>query len=192
MKLHRPYVRKSTHEAVEERAKSDEKNLYYDKETDKFRDANSHEVIEGKHHLGHKYGCENARAIRWAEEQGLTQKEFNDLMNNPDLYQIEDPKSNMSHEHEMKGNNYDYSKLMNNLNKEQVKDFTSNKAKDCDKFKVKESEVQESQKSVEGLESNTLHESQESQTALANSGGWDRGWGDTSGEGQVESAGQSM
>lgn len=189
MKLHRPYVRKSTREKIQAQA---EKDGLYNKETGQYLDYYSKEPIEGKPHLGHKYGCENARAIRWAEEQGLTQKDFNDLMNNPDLYQYEDPASNMSHEHEMKGNDYNYSKLMNNLNKEQVKDFTSNKVKDCDKFKVKESEVQESQKSVEGLETNTLHESQESQTALANSGGWDRGWGDTSGEGQVESAGQSM
>ena len=189
MKLHRPYVRKSTRQAVEDMAK--EKKLY-NEETKQFLDYETREPIEGKYHLGHKYGCENARAIRWAEEHGLTQKEFNDLMNNPNLYQIEKDKYNMSHEREMKGNDYDYSHLMNNLNKEQVKDFTSNKAKDCDKFKVKESEVQESQKSVESLETNALHDSQEAQTAFTNSGGWDRGWGDTSSEGQVESAGQSM
>ena len=183
MKLHRPYIRKSTRDEVKARA---EKKGLYNKETDQYFDYYSKEPIEGKPHLGHKYGCENARAIRWAEEQGLTQKEFNDLMNNPNLYQFEDPMSNMSHEHEMKGNDYDYSELMNNLNREQVKEFTSNKAKDCDKFTVKESEVQESQKSAEGLEA------QASQEASGTSEGWGQGWGETSGEGQGESAGQSM
>ena len=37
-----------------------------------------------------------------AEVEGLTQKEFNDRMNNPDLYQLEDPSSNRSHRFEMK------------------------------------------------------------------------------------------
>ncbi|MBQ7545186.1 MAG: HNH/ENDO VII family nuclease [Synergistaceae bacterium] len=177
MKLHRPYIRKEVREKVEAKGKNKD---------GKFVDAYSGKVIEGKHHLGHKYGCENARAIRWAEEQGLTQKEFNDLMNNPDLYQVEDAGSNMSHKHEMKGNDFDYSELMNNLNREQVKEFTSNKAKDCDKFTVKESEVQESQQSAESMEA------QPAQEATGTSEGWGQGWGETSGEGQGESAGQSM
>ena len=189
MKLHRPYVRKSTRQAVEEMAK--EKKLY-NEETKQFLDYGTREPIEGKYHLGHKYGCENARAIRWAEEQGLTQKEFNDFMNNPDLYQIEKDQYNMSHEREMKGNDYDYSHLMNNLNKHQLEAVTTNKAKGCDKFKVEESEIQENQKSAENMEAHEAHEAQAEQTASANSEAWGQGWGETSGEEHGESAGQSM
>jgi hypothetical protein len=36
----------------------------------------------------------------WAERKGMTQKEFNDMMNNPNIYQIEEPISNMSHQFE--------------------------------------------------------------------------------------------
>ena len=32
----------------------------------------------------------------------MSQEDFNDYMNNADFYQIEDPKSNMSHQHEDK------------------------------------------------------------------------------------------
>lgn len=35
-------------------------------------------------------------------DEGLTQKQFNDRMNNPDLYQIEHPQNNRSHEFEKK------------------------------------------------------------------------------------------
>ena len=34
-------------------------------------------------------------------QEGLTQEEFNDRMNNPNYYQIEDPHENRSHAHEM-------------------------------------------------------------------------------------------
>jgi hypothetical protein len=35
-----------------------------------------------------------------AEAEGLTQKEFNDRMNDPDKYQLEDPSSNRSRKYE--------------------------------------------------------------------------------------------
>lgn len=57
--------------------------------------------IDGKPHLGHKPGHEYWREAEKASAQGLTQKEFNDRMNNPDLYQLEDPRSNRSHRFEM-------------------------------------------------------------------------------------------
>ena len=60
----------------------------------RFRDANTKEPIDGKHDLGHKYGREFRKERARAEAQGLTQKEFNERMNNPDLYQIEHPSSN--------------------------------------------------------------------------------------------------
>ncbi|HDS1157894.1 TPA: HNH/ENDO VII family nuclease [Stenotrophomonas maltophilia] len=37
-----------------------------------------------------------------AKAEGLTQKQFNDRMNNPDKYQLEDPSSNRSHRFEKK------------------------------------------------------------------------------------------
>jgi HNH/ENDO VII superfamily nuclease with conserved GHE residues len=37
----------------------------------------------GSYHLGHKYGEENWRALRQAEEEGWTQQELNDAMNGP-------------------------------------------------------------------------------------------------------------
>jgi len=44
-------------------------------------------------HHGHEYWKYKARA----ESIGMSQREFNDLMNNPNIYQIEDGLSNMSH-----------------------------------------------------------------------------------------------
>ena len=40
--------------------------------------------------------------MKQAKPEGLTQKEFNDRMNNPYLYQIEDPHTNRSHKFELK------------------------------------------------------------------------------------------
>jgi len=57
-------------------------------------------VIDGTPDLGHKPGNEFWRAKAQAEAEGLTQKQFNDRMNNPDLYQLEDPSSNRSHRFE--------------------------------------------------------------------------------------------
>ena len=94
MPLHRPYIRQEVREEVERRA---EKN-----ENGQFLDANTHEPIEGQYDLGHKAGHEFWRESEQAEQEGLSQEEFNDRMNDPDLYQIEDPHENRSHAHEMK------------------------------------------------------------------------------------------
>ncbi len=93
MALHRPYIRKSVREEVERRAEKNEKG--------QFLDANTKEPIEGKYDLGHKAGHEHWREAEKAEKEGLTQGEFNDRMNNPDFFQIEDPHENRSHAHEM-------------------------------------------------------------------------------------------
>ena len=93
MALHRPYIRQDVREEVERRAEKNEKG--------QFLDANTHEPIEGQYDLGHKAGHENWRELEQAEKAGLTQEEFNEKMNNPDLYQIEDPHENRSHAHEM-------------------------------------------------------------------------------------------
>lgn len=50
---------------------------------------------------GHKPGNDFRREKAKAQKEGLTQKQFNDRMNNPDYYQIESPSSNRSHKYEM-------------------------------------------------------------------------------------------
>lgn len=47
-----------------------------------------------------KKGREYWRERDKAEAEGLRQRQFNDRMNNPDLYQLEDPYSNRSHKYE--------------------------------------------------------------------------------------------
>lgn len=97
MALHRPYIRQEVREEVERRAEKNEKG--------QFLDANTHEPIEGQYDLGHKAGHEHWREVEQAEKEGLTQEEFNERMNNPDYYQIEDPHENRSHSHEMPAEN---------------------------------------------------------------------------------------
>ena len=92
-RYHRPYIRKSVREEVEQNAEKNEKG--------QFLDANTHEPIEGKYDLGHKAGHEYWREAEKAEEEGLSQAEFNERMNDPDLYQVEDPHNNRSHQYEM-------------------------------------------------------------------------------------------
>lgn len=90
--LHRPYIRSEVRAEVEARAERDEQG--------QFLDANTGKPIEGQYDLGHKAGHEFRTEQALAEQEGLTQAEFNDKMNNPDLYQIEDPSSNRSHQFE--------------------------------------------------------------------------------------------
>jgi hypothetical protein len=92
--LTRPYIRESTRKAIET------KSIKMD---DIFIDANTKKPIEGKYQLGHKYGHEYWKYRDWAESKGMTQEEFNEMMNNPEIYQIEDPLSNMSHIYEAPG-----------------------------------------------------------------------------------------
>ena len=91
---HRPYIRAAVRNEVEENSPRNEEG--------QFLDANTNQPIEGQYDLGHKYGHEYWREAENAEQEGLSQKEFNDRMNDPDLYQIEDPSENRSHKYEMK------------------------------------------------------------------------------------------
>lgn len=67
-----------------------------------FIDPNTGQIVpaEGPFHYGHKPGhewrCIREKAIRL----GWTKQELREYVNNPDLYQIEDPTSNMSHRYE--------------------------------------------------------------------------------------------
>lgn len=96
MGLNRPYIRNHVREEVERRAPKNEEG--------QFLDANTRQPIEGQYDLGHIPGHEHRREVQKAEEEGLAQEEFNDRMNNPDLYQVEDPSENRSHVHEMTDN----------------------------------------------------------------------------------------
>jgi RHS repeat-associated protein len=92
--LRRPYIRKGTRAEVDARAPRDASGRPID--------PNTGAPIEGKPDLGHKPGHEFRSEKAAAEAQGLSQKEFNERMNNPDLYQLEDPSSNRSHRFERK------------------------------------------------------------------------------------------
>ena len=95
MGLYRPYIRSDIRAEVEKRAQKNEHG--------NFLDANTGKPIEGQYDLGHKKGYEHWREVEKAEQEGLTQKEFNDRMNNPDYFQIEDPGENRSRKHELSG-----------------------------------------------------------------------------------------
>ena len=94
--LHRPYIRQEVRQEVENRAQKNDKGQYLD--------ANTHEPIKGKYDLGHKPGHEFWREAEKAEKEGLTQEQFNNRLNNPDLYHIESPHENRSHSHELPKN----------------------------------------------------------------------------------------
>jgi hypothetical protein len=107
--LRRPYIRNSTRQQIEQTAVNDghvEDGRYTDPNTGLpipggKRRPNS--LAEGEYHLGHVTGHEHRTLEAWAEAQGMTQKEFNDYVNNhPEFFQIEDPLENMSHKHEAK------------------------------------------------------------------------------------------
>lgn len=103
MALNRPYIRASVRAEVERRAEKNEKG--------QFLDANTGRPIEGKYDLGHKAGHEHWREAEKAEAEGLTQEEFNERMNNPDYFQIEDPHENRSHAHEMHAEGFEDQKM---------------------------------------------------------------------------------
>ena len=92
--LRRPYVRKGVRAEVEQRASRSEDGRPID--------PNTRRPIDGKPDLGHKPGSEHRTERANAEAEGLSQKQFNDRMNNPDKYQLEDPSSNRSHRYEEK------------------------------------------------------------------------------------------
>jgi hypothetical protein len=96
MALNRPYIRKDVRAEVERRANKNEEG--------QFLDANTGKPIEGKYDLGHVPGHEHRREVEKAEGEGLSQEQFNDRMNDADLYQIEAPSENRSHAHEAPDN----------------------------------------------------------------------------------------
>lgn len=92
--LHRPYIRKGTRSEVEAAAPRDA--------VGRPIDPNTGRAIEGRPDLGHKPGNEFWREKQKAEAEGLTQKHFNDRMNDSTKYQLESPSSNRSRRYEQK------------------------------------------------------------------------------------------
>ncbi len=92
--LHRPYLRKATVEAIEAAAPRDARGRPID--------PNTGTPIQGKPDRGHVPGHEFRREKAAAEAEGLSQKQFNDRMNNPKLYQLENPSTNRSRRYEQK------------------------------------------------------------------------------------------
>lgn len=91
---HRLYIRNAVRQEVENQAPRTADG--------KFIDPNTFEPIDGLYDLGHVPGHEYWREAAQAQEEGVAQQEFNNGMNNPNCYQIENPFSNRSHRFEMK------------------------------------------------------------------------------------------
>jgi len=90
--LHRPYLRKSTLEGIFARSKRTPDG--------RFIDPNTGRPIDGPYDVEHKRDFEFWRMRNDAEAEGLTQREFNDRLNHPKLYQIENPSTNRSRRYE--------------------------------------------------------------------------------------------
>ncbi|OXS70189.1 hypothetical protein B1B04_18655 [Lysinibacillus sp. KCTC 33748] len=102
--LRRPYIRKSTREEIESKAKIKDGRFLDSNEGTPISGGKrrKYSIADGLYDIGHKPGHEHWREVAKAEAEGLTQKEFNDRMNNPNLYHIEDPVLNQSHKNEDK------------------------------------------------------------------------------------------
>ena len=85
----RPHVRKDTENAVKRKIMG----KYFDEVTG--------EPITNPV-LGHKRGLEYWRLKLWAIKEKLTRKEWNNLCNRPEIYQLEGKASNASHKFEEK------------------------------------------------------------------------------------------
>ena len=86
----RPHIRKPTKAAV---IKPNGAGQYVDEVTKKVTDNPV---------MGHKKNLEYWRLKQWAEFKGLTRKQWNNLNNRPEIYQMEDKFSNASHGFESK------------------------------------------------------------------------------------------
>ncbi len=91
--LRRPYIRNWVREQVDRIAPRTRDGRPID--------PNTRRPIDVKPDIGHKPGNEFWRERRLAEQEGLTQKEFNNRMNDPSKYQLENPADNRSHRYEM-------------------------------------------------------------------------------------------
>jgi len=93
--LRRPYIRKGVRRQVAAAAPRTADGTPID--------PNTLQPIEGKPDRGHIYGHEFRRERAKAEAEGLAQPDFNERLNDPRFYQLEDPASNRSHKYEKPG-----------------------------------------------------------------------------------------
>ncbi|WP_143546162.1 HNH/ENDO VII family nuclease [Rhodococcus sp. 05-339-2] len=91
----RPYLRIGTKDQIRDNARRTADG--------DFIDPNTGAIIpkDGPFHYGHRPGNEWWRIQEQARREGWTRQELNDYYNNPNLYDIEDPASNMSHRFEL-------------------------------------------------------------------------------------------
>ena len=90
--LHRPYLRKGTVDAIESAQPRNGQG--------QMIDPNTGEPLVPKPDIGHKAGFEWWRLKAKYEALGVSQPRLNDLLNDPSLYQFENPSSNRSHRFE--------------------------------------------------------------------------------------------
>ena len=88
-------LKKNTKEAVQNSAKKTPDGQYIDPNTGK-------PIEKGQEVYGHKTGQEWSKYKKGPENQGKTRQEVIKDQNNPDIYQMEDKKSNASHKYEQK------------------------------------------------------------------------------------------
>ena len=88
-------LRKSTKETIKEVAPKTEEGLFIDPNTNL-------PIEKGQEVFGHKTGQEWGKYKKETSNQNKTRKEVIEDQNNPDIYQIEDKKSNASHKYEEK------------------------------------------------------------------------------------------
>ena len=95
-KLTRPSLRSQTEKDVYARYTKLPNGSYMNKDT--------FEVVKPPIHIGHKYGWENRRILKAADELGMSQKQVNDYVNaRPQNLKLENAKDNLSHKFEKPG-----------------------------------------------------------------------------------------
>ncbi len=88
-------LRKGTKETIKEVAPKTKERLFIDPNTNL-------PIEKGQEVFGHKKGKEWGKYKNEASNQNKTRKEVIEDQNDPDIYQIEDKKSNASHKYEEK------------------------------------------------------------------------------------------
>ena len=84
-----PYIRKWVRDELEEAQEYTEGGLRID--------PNSGVPYAGPPDIGHRAGFELWKMKALAGQNGLTQQEFNEMMQDPEFYQYENPATNRSH-----------------------------------------------------------------------------------------------
>ena len=94
--LHRPHLRNGLREEVYQQ---------YRKLPDgSYMHIKEGTIVQPPIHIGHRYGWENKRILRAAEELGMSQPQLNDYINSrPQHFRLENAMDNMSHLYEKPG-----------------------------------------------------------------------------------------